>query len=154
MKHFAFYQTIIGWVGIAESEGVITDLFFGREHLLQDGIENETPTLRKAANQLTEYLNGTRQEFSLVLEPEGTPFQKTVWAALCSIPYGETRSYKQIASAIGRPTACRAVGMANNKNPIAILIPCHRVIGSNGKMVGYAGGMAAKEELLKIEKRL
>lgn len=87
------------------------------------------------------------------LEPEGTPFQKEVWNALLSIPYGETRSYGQIAEQVGNPKACRAVGLANNRNPIAIVIPCHRVIGADGRLVGYGGGLHIKERLLALEQR-
>ena len=105
-----------------------------------------------AIQQLEEYLSGKRKVFDLPLKVEGTAFQKKVWKALCSIAYGETRSYKEIAIQIGNEKACRAVGMANNKNPIGILIPCHRVIGTNHKLVGYAGGLDKKEFLLKLEK--
>ena len=98
------------------------------------------------------YQERKRKFFDLPLKVEGTAFQKKVWQALCSIPYGETRSYKEIAIQIGNERACRAVGMANNKNPIGILIPCHRVIGTNHKLVGYAGGLDKKEFLLKLEK--
>lgn len=103
--------------------------------------------------QIMEYLNGKRTLFNFVYELEGTEFQKKVWKQLTYIPYGETRTYKEIAVAIGNPKASRAVGMANNKNPITIVVPCHRVVGSNGKMVGYAGGLDMKKELLDLEKR-
>ncbi|MGB4439469.1 MAG: methylated-DNA--[protein]-cysteine S-methyltransferase, partial [Sedimentibacter sp.] len=112
----------------------------------------ETKLINNASNQLNEYLNGIRTAFDLPLNPEGTEFQKKVWTALCEIPYGETRSYKQIAEAAGNSKASRAVGMANNKNPIMIFIPCHRVIGANGSLVGYAGGLDMKEKLLALEK--
>lgn len=95
---------------------------------------------------------GRRRAFTLPLAPEGTPFQRAVWDALRTIPYGESRSYKQIAAQIGRPTACRAVGMANNRNPIAIVVPCHRVVGSGGTLVGYAGGLETKAYLLGLER--
>jgi O-6-methylguanine DNA methyltransferase len=103
---------------------------------------------------LSEYLIGERKSFDLPLNPRGTVFQQQVWKALCDIPYGETRSYKQIAEAIGNPKAVRAVGMANNRNPLLIVIPCHRVIGANGKLVGYGAGIEKKEFLLKLEKSL
>ena len=96
-------------------------------------------------------MDGKRKSFDLPLKPEGTEFQKKVWNALLDIPYGETRSYKDIAVAIGNPKACRAVGMANNRNPISIIIPCHRVIGANGSLVGYGGGLPIKIELLNLE---
>ena len=104
-----------------------------------------------AAKQLEEYLNGNRREFDLPLKTSGTVFQQAVWEALKSIPYGQTRSYKQVALMINKPNACRAVGMANNKNPIWIIIPCHRVIGSNGSLVGYGGGLDNKRKLLLLE---
>lgn len=103
-------------------------------------------------HQLDEYFAGKRKSFDLPFALKGTVFQKKVWNALCDIPYGETRSYKDIAIAIGNPKACRAVGMANNKNPITIAFPCHRVIGSTGKLVGYAGGLEMKEGLLAMER--
>lgn len=113
--------------------------------------EKETPLILRAAEQLAEYFSGSRKSFSLPLNPCGTVFQKKVWQSLQDIPYGEMRSYKDIALAIGNPKACRAVGMANNRNPLAIIIPCHRVIGANGKLVGYAGGIALKQKLLMFE---
>ena len=113
---------------------------------------NETVLIKKANKQLQEYFSGKRKIFDLPLAPTGTEFQQKVWSSLRKIPYGTTNSYKEIAESIGNIKASRAVGMANNKNPILILIPCHRVIGTNGKLVGYAGGIDVKEKLLKIEK--
>lgn len=101
--------------------------------------------------QLTEYFNGQRQTFSLPLNPDGTKFQQMVWQALLDIPYGKTATYKQIAEHIGRPTACRAVGNAIHHNPLPIVIPCHRVVGSNGKLTGFALGLDTKKILLHIE---
>lgn len=109
------------------------------------------PVLAETARQLGEYFAGRRRDFDLPLRAAGTPFQQRVWAALRAIPYGETRSYGQIAAAVGNPKACRAVGMANNRNPIMIIVPCHRVIGADGRMVGYAGGVWIKEVLLRLE---
>jgi len=105
----------------------------------------------KAANQLDEYFSGKRREFDIPLDPCGSGFQQKVWKALLEIPYGETRSYKEIAQMIDNPKACRAVGLANNKNPIWIMIPCHRVIGTDGTLTGYGGGLAMKQRLLEIE---
>lgn len=102
--------------------------------------------------EIVEYLEGNRKEFTFEIEPKGTDFQKKTWKALRDIPYGETRTYKEIARAIGNEKACRAVGLANNRNPIVLAIPCHRVIGSNGKLVGFGGGLDVKEELLNLEK--
>lgn len=110
------------------------------------------PILLKTAQQLNEYFAGKRQQFDLPLDFEGTAFQQQVWRALLTIPFGETRSYKQIAEQIGNVKAVRAVGAANGKNPISIIAPCHRVVGVNGKLVGFAGGLENKEILLKIEK--
>lgn len=111
----------------------------------------ETPLLLEAKKQLEEYFNGVRKDFDLPLDTKGTPFQEAVWQALRTIPYGKTASYKDIAVAIGNPKAVRAVGGANNRNPISIITPCHRVIGITGKLVGYGGGMDAKEYLLRME---
>jgi len=116
------------------------------------GIENVTRILRRTANQLAEYFAGTRTAFELELEPEGTAFQQLVWNALRAIPYGATVSYGHIAHAIGRPAASRAVGAANGRNPLAIIVPCHRVIGSSGALTGYGGGLLAKQFLLEHER--
>jgi methylated-DNA-[protein]-cysteine S-methyltransferase len=104
-----------------------------------------------AKTQLLEYFAGKRKQFDVPIVLYGTPFQKAVWTELTRIPYGETRSYKEIASAIGADKAVRAIGGANNRNPIPIIVPCHRVIGSNGSLVGYGGGLSIKEHLLKLE---
>ena len=107
----------------------------------------------EAAGQLAEYFSGSRREFHLPLRPRGSGFQQRVWQALQQIPYGQTRSYGQIAEAIGAPKAARAVGLACNRNPLLILIPCHRVVGRDGRLVGYAGGLDRKERLLSLEAR-
>lgn len=112
---------------------------------------NMSDLTKKAINQLNEYFIGTRKIFDLPLEMNGTEFQKKVWNALCGIQYGETRSYKDIAQEIENPKAVRAVGGANNKNKLMIIVPCHRVIGANGSLTGYAGGMDAKKKLLELE---
>ena len=109
------------------------------------------PVLIAAERQLAEYFAGERKRFDLPLDFNGTEFQKQVWSALLTIPFGETRSYAEIARRIGRPAACRAVGAANGKNPISIVAPCHRVIGANGTLTGFAGGLKAKEYLLQLE---
>jgi len=109
------------------------------------------PILAETRRQLKEYFAGQRQAFTLPLEFVGTPFQRQVWAALLTIPYGETRSYSDIARQIGSPAAVRAVGAANGRNPISIVAPCHRVIGTNGKLTGFAGGLDAKRWLLSLE---
>jgi len=109
------------------------------------------PMLVRAVQQLQEYFAGTRNRFELELDFAGTEFQQKVWRALLTIPFGETRSYSQIAEQIGNPSAVRAVGAANGKNPISIVAPCHRVIGASGKLTGFAGGLEAKERLLTLE---
>jgi methylated-DNA-[protein]-cysteine S-methyltransferase len=112
---------------------------------------DDHPILVRAARQLEEYFAGTRKRFDLPLDFAGTEFQKKVWEALLTIPYGETRSYRQIAEQIGQPAAVRAVGAANGRNPISIVAPCHRVIGSTGKLTGFGGGLPAKARLLELE---
>jgi methylated-DNA-[protein]-cysteine S-methyltransferase len=120
-----------------------------------DGPRNDhNPLLVEAAGQLRAYFEGTASEFHLPLDMIGTAFQKRVWRQLLAIPYGETRGYGQIAAAIGSPKAVRAVGAANGANPIAIVVPCHRVIGAGGKLVGYGGGLALKRRLLELEQRM
>lgn len=151
MKFKHTYNTRIGLVEICADEKSLLEISFGSGG--GPGIpEVETPLIRKAREQLDEYFEGNRQTFDLPISLEGTVFQQQVWNALMEIPYGETRSYKDIAVAIGNPKAVRAVGMANNKNKIPVIIPCHRVIGSNGSLVGYAGGLDVKAQLLALEK--
>ena len=111
--------------------------------------EHETPVLAEARR--LEYLAGARRSFDLPLDPRGTSFQRRVWAALTAIPWGETRTYAQIAAAVGSPRAVRAVGQANHRNPIPILIPCHRVVGADGTLTGYGGGLELKRKLLELE---
>jgi methylated-DNA-[protein]-cysteine S-methyltransferase len=109
--------------------------------------------LGETVRQLRAYFGGELENFDLMLAPQGTPFQLAVWNRLCEIPYGETISYGELARRIGNPNASRAVGLANGSNPIPIVIPCHRVIGSNGKLTGYGGGLPIKEKLLALERR-
>lgn len=150
MKYVFSYNTPAGRLWIAEENGAITDIRYGP---IQDAEAIETPLLRCAFEQLAAYFNGGRRLFDLPLNAMGTVFQKSVWQVLLNIPYGETRSYSDIARAIGNVKACRAVGLANNKNPIGILIPCHRVIGADGRLVGYNGGLGIKSMLLALEKK-
>lgn len=124
----------------------------GRHPLDRGGwVEAESTLLRRAASQLQEYFEGARQGFELPLAPRGTPFQLAAWQALARIPYGQTRSYAEQAAALGRPTATRAVGAANGRNPLPIVLPCHRVIGANGALTGFGGGLEAKRWLLAHE---
>lgn len=145
------YTDIIGTYWLEESNGAITRLHFGAPSSQQEKETEETALLKEAHHQLTAYFEGKLKQFNLPLAPKGTPFQQKVWQLLQEIPYGETRTYGHIATSAGNPKASRAVGMANNRNPIAIIIPCHRVVGANGKLVGYAGGLNIKEKLLTIE---
>jgi len=141
-------------IGIAEEDGAICNLFFSenKPKTLDNFEQGETPLIKKAAKQLDEYFKGKRNSFDLPLVLHGKEFQVKVWNALQKIPYGETRSYGEIAAITGNPKASRAVGMANNKNPVAIIVPCHRVIGSSGSLTGYAGGLDLKQKLLELEK--
>lgn len=116
-----------------------------------DVVEAFAPN-RVAIGQLLEFLEGKRTEFDLALDLRGTPFQRAVWTALLEIPYGETRSYRQIAQAVGRPNAVRAVGAANGANPVSLVVPCHRVIGADGRLAGYGGGIDVKARLLAMER--
>jgi methylated-DNA-[protein]-cysteine S-methyltransferase len=152
MKTVFFYQTPIGEIGIVENGTAITNVYFDKESDLNNAVTKETALLKAAAQQLQDYLAGNRKSFDLPLAPDGTEFQQRVWQALQQIPCGETRSYGDIARSIGQPKAARAVGLANSKNPIPVFVPCHRVIGADGKLVGYAGGLAVKEYLLNLEK--
>ena len=155
--NFFFYRIKGFDIVITDNGSAITGLFFDRERaagLKKAGgfIKAETPLIQKAASQIKEYFEGKRKKFKLPLVMHGTEFQLAVWQALQDIPFGETRSYKEIAASIGRPKAVRAVGMANNRNPISIIVPCHRVIGHDGKLVGYGGGLPLKQYLLELEK--
>ncbi|WP_102409149.1 methylated-DNA--[protein]-cysteine S-methyltransferase [Parabacteroides bouchesdurhonensis] len=151
MKYSYTYTTPVGDLEIQANENAITHITYRPNET--PAIQKETPLIKKAYKQIEEYFQGKRTSFDLPLSLEGTPFQKKVWEALRTIPYGETWSYKQVAEAIGNNKACRAVGMANNRNPISIVIPCHRVIGANGKLVGYGGGLPNKEYLLQLERQ-
>ncbi|MEA5030905.1 MAG: methylated-DNA--[protein]-cysteine S-methyltransferase [Sphaerochaeta sp.] len=152
-KRYAVYTTDIGDLVIAEENGAITDVFTGPDvPVTFHARKEETPLTAQAADQMRQYLRGQRQTFTLPLAPHGTAFQQSVWKALTQIPYGQTCSYKDIAIAIGNPKAVRAVGMANHHNPISFIIPCHRVIGADGSLVGYGGGLALKKRLLDLER--
>lgn len=145
------HPTPVGNIVIVENGTAVTHVFFSRMAQPEHVQWEETPLLRQTANQLDEYFQGSRRAFNVPISPQGTDFEQTVWKALQTIPQGETRSYGDIARQIGRPSACRAVGHANNRNPISIIIPCHRVIGANGKLTGYAGGLTIKQYLLELE---
>lgn len=150
MVGFAVYSFPLGYLKIGYDGDTVISL--GRTDDTDDkGVKTE---LTDAVHtQILEYFQGVRRAFDFPYELRGTDFQKKVWNELCKIKYGETRTYKEIAEAIGNPNACRAVGNANNKNPVAIAVPCHRVIGAGGKLVGYAGGLDMKEALLALERK-
>lgn len=156
-----FYKTIPSPVGlltlVANDHGLAAVLWENddpkRVRLSPLHEDTKHPVLVEAERQLKDYFAGKREKFELQLDFNGTEFQRQVWQALLTIPFGETRSYAQIAEQIGNPNAVRAVGAANGKNPISIIAPCHRVIGSNGKLTGFAGGMEAKAFLLKLESK-
>lgn len=122
-----------------------------RVRLRELKVNGQHPVLLETERQLKEYFAGKRKEFSIALEMNGTQFQKNVWEALLAIPFGETRSYAQLAKQLGNPRATRAVGAANGRNPVSIIVPCHRVIGSSGKLTGFAGGLEVKAQLLSLE---
>lgn len=148
-------NTVIGGIRIHESKGRIIRLEFvniSHNEISQAG--DDSTLLTEAFRQLEEYFIGERREFDLPLELCGTDFQRQVWQELLKIPYGETVSYKDIAARVGNPYAARAVGMANHSNPIAIIVPCHRVIGADGRLGGYAGGGELKEALITLEHQL
>ena len=149
MEKVFFYDTPVGKLCIGEEDDSITRVTWSK--VPQEYIQEETELILNCKIQLEEYFAGNRKQFDLPLAPKGTDFQKRVWKALTDIPYGEKRTYGEIAAAVGNPKAARAVGMANNKNPIGIIVPCHRVVGADGKLVGYAGGMEKKEWLLNLE---
>ena len=165
------FNSPVGYIGAAEEDGALTRIFF---NMTMEALENgddgrlspyraalglkrayairESDGLKRAASQLSEYFNGTRAAFELNYAVKGAPFAKSVYEALTRIPIGETRSYKDIAAACGNPKASRAVGMINARNPLPFIIPCHRVVGSDGALTGYAGGLPIKQYLLGLEK--
>lgn len=155
------YKTVpspVGALTLVASDAGLTAILWendrpGRVRLGDLEEAPDHPVLVEAERQLAAYFAGTRVGFDLPLDFRGTDFQKSVWQALLTIPFGETRSYAEIARQIGRPSATRAVGAANGRNPISIVAPCHRVIGTNGALTGFAGGLAAKEMLLGLERR-
>lgn len=155
--NYSYVETPVGSLLIAGDAGAIYEINFprnGKPRPPRDGwTESARGTVSAAMRQLREYFAGKRTEFDLPLAPQGTEFQRAVWQRLQEIPYGETISYGELAKRVGNPKASRAVGAANGQNPIPIVIPCHRVIGSNGKLTGFGGGLPTKEILLTLEAR-
>ena len=170
MKYIKYIETKLGKIGIVEENSKIIKIIIinknknengkntknkdkGSNSANSDYQEKDTKLLLEAKKQLEEYFEGKRKVFDLPLKQEGTEFQKKVWEALEKIPYGETRTYKEVAKMVGNEKASRAIGLANNKNNIPIIVPCHRVIGSDGKLVGYALGLDMKRYLLDLESK-
>ena len=154
--NYAYLETPIGTLLIAGDVEAIHEIYFpknGKARAPQpDWTESARGPVSNAIRQLKEYFAGKRTDFDLPLAPNGTEFQRTVWQRLQEIPYGETISYGELAKRVGNPKASRAVGAANGANPISIVVPCHRVIGSSGKLVGYGGGLPLKRRLLEMER--
>ena len=150
MISYGLYDCPLGTLVIGWERNLIVSLkltgHFSGEH-------QPSPVSDLAAQQIQEYLGGIRKEFDFSISPVGTPFQMAVWKLLMQIPYGQTRSYAQIAAMLGNPKAARAVGQATNRNPLWIVIPCHRVVGKNRSLTGYAGGLSLKQSLLELEQR-
>lgn len=149
----------IGVITLVAVDGALTGLYLHEQRHapvieVQEQTDEHDEVLVEVQRQLGEYLAGTRRTFDLPVALVGTPFQRRVWAALCEIPYGETMSYGRLAERIGSPGAARAVGLANGRNPVSLVVPCHRVVGSTGRLVGYGGGLARKERLLALEQGL
>ncbi len=151
MKNAILVETKIGDFAIAEENGKITNVYLDGLIPIDQCRLKSTAILKEAKKQLIEYVDQKRTFFDLPYHLEGTEFEKKVWMQLCEIPYGKVKSYQEVATEIGNPKATRAVGRANGLNPIPIFIPCHRVIGKNGKLVGFAGGLTLKETLLQLE---
>ena len=158
IEDYCYYQSPIGLIRIVETGGFLTRADFVEKspeskYYQSGSVSNSSILLKDAGRQLDEYFEGRRQKFDLALKPHGTDFQRSAWESLLRIPYGETRSYLQQAESILNPRAIRAIGQANSRNPIPIIIPCHRVIGKNGSLTGYAGGLDRKIKLLAMEQR-
>ncbi|WP_344398133.1 methylated-DNA--[protein]-cysteine S-methyltransferase [Streptomyces longisporus] len=154
MKHHTVIDSPYGPLTLVADDGILCGLYMTEQrHRPPEesfGTRNET-LFAEAEEQLEAYFSGDLKEFTLELHLHGTPFQRTVWGRLREIPYGETRSYGELATALGNPSASRAVGLANGRNPIGIIVPCHRVVGANGSLTGYGGGLDRKQRLLDFE---
>lgn len=148
MKHY--FNSPVGWLELSATDKVLSRIIFLDK---EPGINSDTenPVIKQTVTELTEYFNDERSRFSVPVEPEGSTFQQSVWQELRQIPFGQTTTYGKLAQKLGDPNKVRAVGNANGQNPIPIIIPCHRVIGANNKLIGYGGGIARKRYLLKHE---
>ena len=156
--HSKFIDSPVGKLKLIATDRGLAAILWANENPRRVRLAGQTEDahhaiLTKAETQLSQYFAGKRQHFDLPLDPQGTPFQRAVWDALLAIPFGETRTYGQLAKQLGNPNATRAVGAANGRNPIAIIVPCHRVVGSTGKLTGFAGGLHTKSFLLELEAR-
>lgn len=151
MKKLFYYETVIGKIGIAEEHGFVTNICFMNMKQPLDSKLIETDILKETYVQISEYLDGKRKEFDIPLNPSGTDFQQKVWCEVLNIGYGNKMTYKDLALKIKNESAIRAVGSALNKNPIPIIIPCHRIVGTNGDLNGYNGGIELKKFLLNLE---
>lgn len=149
--HIYTYQTKIGPITIHESNNKITKILINEKNSVNTEESNLT---KQTIKEINEYLDHKRTDFTIPLDPQGTDHQIKVWNELKKIPYSETRTYKELATSLGNPNASRAIGSACGKNPIMIIVPCHRVIGTNGKLTGYAGGIGVKEKLIDLETKL
>lgn len=156
MKHYCYYHTPIGRLLLIGEDGMLEQLHFpnsAEQTVIEDNWHQDEECFADVLQQLEEYFAGHRQEFSVKMRLKGTDFQRRVWQELRQIPYGKTASYGDIAKRIDNPKACRAVGAANGKNPVPIIIPCHRIIGNDGSMTGFGGGLELKRTLLELENR-
>ncbi|MFV8459881.1 methylated-DNA--[protein]-cysteine S-methyltransferase [Vibrio campbellii] len=154
VNRFTYYDSPLGTVTLQANEQGLLGVWFETHTTKPEDLgtqEDSFPIFQSVKEQLERYFAGEAVQFDVPIAAKGTPFQQSVWHALTTIPYGETRSYAQLADAIGNPKAVRAVGLANGKNPVSVIVPCHRVIGKNGKLTGYAGGIERKQRLLAIE---
>ena len=159
MFYTVLKDTPVGSLMVAGDDSGLKHVAFSKSHYSAPAVQPDPDwelnekRLREPVKQLKAYFSGKLRRFDVPLAAEGTDFQQSVWSALCRVPYGSTASYGDIAKSVGNPAACRAVGLANGRNPIAIIVPCHRIIGSNGRLVGYGGGLDHKQTLLKLETR-
>jgi methylated-DNA-[protein]-cysteine S-methyltransferase len=155
MKQHTVIDSPYGPLTLVADDGILCGLYMtGQRHRPPEetfGERDDLPAFGEATDQLKAYFAGELKEFTLELRLQGTPFQRSVWEQLRKIPYGETRSYGQLADALGNPTASRAVGLANGRNPVGVIVPCHRVVGANGSLTGYGGGLDRKQRLLDFE---
>lgn len=147
----AYFNSPIGWLELSASDNALKSIRYSKEPVAEKPLQKTNSIIDQTRKELTEYFSGDRKEFSIPLDPEGTTFQKRIWSLLQKIPYGQTTTYGALANKMGDPNKVRAIGRANGKNPIPIIIPCHRVIGSNNRLVGCGGGIERKRYLLQHE---